>query len=286
MVGVIGHRYATDAFHAADIDPAQLHLLTNAGLIGTVKEREASMKRPTELRLRGLIVDGAGVPVNMRTRLFQARPLPMMADVPLVLVIGTGMNSGKTTVLAKTGHELAARGKSVALLKLTGSVTHRDLFEYKSTGAAFVRDFSDYGLPSTYLIPGDMLHALSQTMIADANEAGPDVILAEIADGFLQQETQKLLRHPAFSRLAVGAILSATCAPSAMALIAEVTQLGFTNLAVSGKITNSPLAIGELRSRSSVPVLDCREHAEDMANQVLTWRAAASTAPDHADDAT
>jgi len=67
IVGIIGRRYATDAFHAPDIDPTRLNLLTNAGLIGTVKERHVSIKPPTKLRLRGLIVDSAGVPVNLCT---------------------------------------------------------------------------------------------------------------------------------------------------------------------------------------------------------------------------
>lgn len=283
IVGVVGHRYATDAFHAPDIDPRRLNLLTNAGLLGTVKERHTSTKPPTKLRLRGVLVDRNSAPVNLRTRLFQVRPLPLTADAPLVLVIGTGMNSGKTTVLSKVGHALAARGKSVGLLKLTGSVTHRDLHEYSATGAAFVRDFSDYGFPSTYLVPDDLLHTLAQTMIADATAARPDVIMAEIADGVLQRETQSLIRYPLISRLAKGAILSATCAPSALTLVDEVSRLGYTNFVISGTITNSPLATNELSTRSKVPVMDCHDRAADLADRVLAWLGSASTVLDPVD---
>ena len=48
IVGVIGYRYATGKFHAPSIDLERLHLLTNAGLCGTVRERHASTKAPTD----------------------------------------------------------------------------------------------------------------------------------------------------------------------------------------------------------------------------------------------
>ena len=173
IVGVIGYRYATSKFHAPSIDIERLHLLTNAGLCGTVRERHASTKAPTNLQVLGLLADGKGAPVNLRKRLFRPRSVSLANRKPVVLAVGSSMDSGKTTVVARTGQSLAAADRRVALLKLTGSVTNRDLDEFRSTGAVFVRDFSDYGFPSTYLLDEQTLLDLFQTMIFPPPNSGP-----------------------------------------------------------------------------------------------------------------
>jgi len=271
IIGVIGFRYATDAFHAPSADLKRLHLLTNAGLCGTARERHASTKAPTKLQILGFLRDKAGKPVNLIDRLFRPRSIPLAGSVPVILTVGTGMNSGKTTVAAGVGHALAARGCRTALLKLTGSVTCRDLHEFRATGAVFTRDFSDYGFPSTYLVEENRLFELFQTMIADAIDARPDLIVAEIADGVLQRETQMLLRSSLVSQMTAGVLLAASCATSALALIEEVNRLGYTKLVMSGKITNAPLFVEELRHRVNLPVFDCFDEAPRLAEQVLSW---------------
>lgn len=271
IIGVVGYRYATDAYHAPSIDPRRLQLLTNAGLCGTVQERHASAKAPTNLRLVGFLHNGKGAPVNLLKLLYRPRPLSLSVSMPVILVVGSGMNSGKTTVASCCAHALASRGRRVALLKLTGSVSHRDLYEFEATGAMYVRDFSSYGFPSTYLITEQQLTGLYQTMLADAMDAAPDVVVAEIADGIFQRETQMLIQSPIVSRMVAGVLLTADCGPSALALTNEISRLGYDNFAVSGKITNAPLFVEELRGRLNAPVIDCRSASFQLADQVLCW---------------
>lgn len=256
LAGVLGTRYATDAFYAPEIDPARLHLLTNAGLIGTAQARHSSITAPTTVELLGYIAEGNDRRhLNLKDRLF--KPLePVAADIPIVLFIGTGMNSGKTTTAARLGRALLGQGLRVALLKVTGSVAHRDLEEFESTGAQFVRDFSDYGFASTYLAGESELLGLFARMIHDAAEAQPDVILAEVADGVFQREDQLLLKSDKVRRATAGVVLTAPCAASALSLAAEVNSLGYRAIAVSGLITNSPLFVQEFAGRSRLPVLD------------------------------
>lgn len=271
IVGVVGYRYATDAFHAPTVEMTDLHLLTNAGLCGTVKKRHASIKAPTQLDVLGFLGDSAGKPVNLIDRLFNPRRLLATNNIPVILVVGTGMNSGKTTVTSRVSQALVAGGLRVAILKLTGSVSHRDLDEFGATGAVFNRDFSDYGFPSTYRVKEHCLLDLFQTMIVDAQDAHPDLILSEIADGVLQQETQMLLQSSLVSQTVAGVLLSATCALSAMALIRELHCLGYSKLAVSGKITNASLFVEELQNRANLPVFDCFGEAGSLADAVLSW---------------
>ncbi len=269
LVGVLGRRYATDKFHAPEIDLTELHLLTNAGLIGTVHARHASMKTPTFVKLLGHVVDKQnGGCLNLKHRLFQPLQTPPV-DIPLVLTVGTGMSTGKTTTTARVGEALIGRGLRVALLKVTGSVSHRDLRQYEQTGAPFVRDFSDYGFPSTYLCPEEELLALFVRMVHDAAETRPDAIVAEIADGVFQREVQLLLRSKLVHGATSGIILTATCAPSALALVTEIAALGYSPIAVSGLITNSPLFVEEFQERSTLPVLQSTDGCVDLAAAVI-----------------
>jgi hypothetical protein len=81
-------------------------------------------------------------------------------------------------------------GLRVAACKVTGSISHRDLNELRATGVHDVRDFSDYGFPSTYLCENAELIDLFEAILTDAAIASPDIVVMEIADGLLQRETQ------------------------------------------------------------------------------------------------
>ncbi|PON16446.1 hypothetical protein C2W62_18450 [Candidatus Entotheonella serta] len=134
LVGVFGHRYATDAFEAEVGSVENLHLLTAAGRIGTVRSRHCNTKSPTRLHFWGYLADPAGYRINLKTLGYHPE-LPMRPPANVVFVVGTGMNSGKTTTAAALVKALLMQGLRVVACKLTGSVSHRDAFEYMATGA-------------------------------------------------------------------------------------------------------------------------------------------------------
>ncbi|MEL7239422.1 MAG: DUF1611 domain-containing protein, partial [Planctomycetota bacterium] len=116
-------------------------------------------------------------------------------------------------------------------------------------------DFSDYGFPSTYRIDGSQLESLAATMLADAMDHDPHMIVVELADGVLQKETMALLNASWLRRLAVGAVLAVPCALSALKGIEVIERAGLNVIGVSGRITNAPLFIDELAQYSGLPVL-------------------------------
>ncbi len=148
---------------------------------------------------------------------------------------------------------LVEKGVRVAACKLTGSVSHRDLFEMKSTSAAMATDFSEYGFPSTYKCEMPELLNLFHTMMADCEQVEPAIVVVEIADGVLQRETQMLLKNREVRQRLSGVLLTAPCALSAMQGVEEVRRTGNAPIAVSGIISNSPLFIREYEERCDVP---------------------------------
>jgi hypothetical protein len=253
ILAVFGHRYATDAFEAEIRCTDDLHLLTDAGMIGTVLSRHQSVKSPTRLEFLGFLTDEQASRKSIR-REISARPI-LVPRSDLFLFVGTGMNSGKTTVAAKLVKALLRRGLRVAACKLTGSVCPRD--------------FSDYGFPSTYLASEKELIDLFHAMLADADETEPDVIVMEIADGVMQRETRLLLNSEIVRQFTRGVVLAAPCAASALYGVSRLESHGLKTVAVSGCITNSPLFIREFAAESGVPIVSSTGDGAELADLIL-----------------
>jgi hypothetical protein len=267
LSGVFGNRYATDAFEGEVRATDPLHLLTDAGMIGTVCSRHVETRRPTTLRFLGFLADETGRRVNLKELRFHPTTVPAPLG-NVLLVVGTAMNSGKTTTAAKLVKALLHRGVRIAACKLTGSVCQRDRGEFHAAGAHHCRDFSDYGFPSTYLATEDELLGLFETMTADAARASPDLTVLEIADGVLQRETRLLLAHPALRQVR-GVVVTAPCSASALFGIAQVAGHGLEVVAVSGRITNSPLCVREFEAASRIPVASSVGEGNELAELVL-----------------
>jgi hypothetical protein len=267
LIGILGARYATDAYHATRIDTTQLHILTNGGLLGTVCDSHTSMSAPTRLELFGYLVDDSGNRINYKDAFY--RPTNLIPGLFPVFTVGTGMNSGKTTSTARLAQALSSRGSRVAVLKLTGSASHRDIHEYNGTGAVFTADFSDYGFPSTYLTGIAELEGLYGQMMNDAAAASPDIVLIEIADGVYQRETEMLLNSPLIKSTSSGLILTALCAASGLAIDQTVRNMGWKPLFVTGLITNAPLFVQEFEQRSQTPVVNTDKGIQDACRVIL-----------------
>ncbi len=268
IVGVFGHRYATDAYEARVDGLEELSLLTAGGMIGTILSRHREMARATSVVFEGYLRDAHGDRLNLKELRFRptdGRPSPG----PLLVVVGTGMNAGKTTVASRLIHALSTRGLHVAATKLTGSVSNRDQDEMRAAAAEVVVDFSDYGFPSTYLASADELRHLWRTMLSDVAAAHPDVTVMEIADGILQRETEMILTDPGFRDHVSGLLLAADSALGALAAVDRLVGWGYRPEAVSGALTSAPLYVREFTAHSPIPVASSADDGRELAAAVL-----------------
>lgn len=269
VVGVLGHRYATDAFEGYGvIENGSVDLLTNAGMMGKVSRRNTAVKAPTRLKILGGLVDAADHRINLVERCFRPR-LPVTAERNVVVVLGTGMNAGKTTSATKLVRGLIGEGQRVAALKVTGSVCPNDRSELEATGASYVRDFSDYGFPSTFLQSLRRLRQLFHTMVQDACNTGAEIVVVELADGILQRETEALLADPSVRERIAGAVLAAPCALSALMGCQMIRDAGIHVIGVTGRITNAPLFVDEFEQRSTIPILTSRDTGAALGRTVV-----------------
>lgn len=271
FVGVFGNRYATDGFEGRVRTLDKLSMLTGAGMVGTVRYRHQSMKRSTKLNFAGFLIDQNKKRINLKTMNFHKQPILKQIPQNLILVVGSGMNSGKTTTASKLINGLSKEGIKIAACKLTGSVSNRDKNELSSASANHIVDFSDYGFPSTYLCKKEELQTLFRTMLAEIEQKSPDVVVVEIADGILQRETKMILKDKEIQSITKGIILAADSAPSALFSSEQLQKYGYQIIAVSGAITSSPLSSKEFEKNSDIKLVSSVDSGTYLSNSVLEF---------------
>src|SRR5690606_35288651 len=70
-------------------------------------------------------------------------------SAPVILIIGTSMEAGKTVAATALTRALKSLGLRVAGVKVTGVGRFRDIRAMRAAGADYIADFVDAGLPST-----------------------------------------------------------------------------------------------------------------------------------------
>jgi len=270
FVGVFGNRYATDGFEGRVGKLDKISMLTGAGMVGTARYRHKSIKRSTKLSFVGFVNDDNDTRINLKKLNFHKSTLKQKPK-NLILVVGSGMNSGKTTTASKLINGLSKEGKKIAACKLTGSVSNRDKNELSAASADYTIDFSDYGFPSTYLCKKAELLDLFETMLSDIEKISPDIIVMEIADGVLQRETKMILTDNKIRKLTKGVVLTAESAPSALFSSQQLLNWEQNLIAVSGSITSSPLSSKEFTENSKIPLISSADSNSNLSEHVINF---------------
>ena len=269
VVVAFGNRYATDQYegYVPDRVVSKCDLLSVGGVIGRVKSRHAAMSAPTRLRVLGAVCDEDGQPLSQR-----AFGLPAIDDNGsgrVIVVVGSAMNSGKTTTAGTLVRALNAAGRRVAAGKVTGTAAGRDLRYYASCGARPTLDFTGAGFPSTYMLNRDEVVSLYRTVLAHLRASGPDYVVLEIADGILQRETRMLLESEDLRSTVDHVLFSATDSLSAHAGVRWLRERGLPVRATSGTVTRSPLALLEAEEATGLACLSIDRMMAGEALEVL-----------------
>jgi hypothetical protein len=256
VVGAFGNRYATDYYEGYLPTGPVAHLLTAGGVVGQVASAHARRGEPTVLELLGLLTDPSGRPLSLDD-LAMAAPLPGRPELGTFVVVGSSMGAGKTTTSAALAQGWSRAGLRVGAGKVTGSGSGKDRWMYQDAGATEIVDFLDFGMASTFGYPPQRLQATLLGIRDALAERGASVVVLEIADGLLQEETRGLAAElPGF---ADGVVLAVADALSAVAGVGILADLGVPVRLVSGLVTASPLATRETAAATGLPVLSPEE---------------------------
>lgn len=247
-----GNRYAADQF--LGYIPEHLgvcHMLAAGGIAGLASAKHDEMLDPTAITPLGVLVraNAPTEPLNLKD--FSPNPVPeneISGDNPpkVFAVVGTSMNSGKSTALAHLTNGLTSRGLKVACGKITGTGAGNDVLRFRDAGAIKAIDFTHYGHGTTFNASMDEVQELAQNMLDYLVSLEPDVVLVEIADGVLEQETHALLSTPEFTSRLDGVITAAADALGAIAAVRIIRETtGKPVPFATGVFTSSPVMVAE-----------------------------------------
>jgi hypothetical protein len=252
---VLGKRRALREY-SGDI-PAQLaagdllYYLCESGVVGEIKGLNETWGIPLQVRVLGSIV-AAGKPLNMKDyALPKQQSLPVSA--PIIGVVGTCMNIGKTTAICKLIKHFKAQGLSIAGVKLSGVASTQDLDKIKDAGAAPVFGFMDAGLPSTC---GDADEVIETALgvLAAANRSKPDLIIAEFGDGILgEYHVGKIISCPEIRQHVCSFIVGAGDLVSAWGAKEIMQQYGVEVTVMTGPAVNNDTGVLYVERHFNVP---------------------------------
>lgn len=256
IVLAYGNRYAPDQFEAeVPGDLGGCNMVAAGGIASRMLSRHHKVSNATCITPLGLIAAPSGQVLNLRQfalkRAGQTQP-----PVPTYAVVGTSMNAGKTETAAHIVRGLSLAGYKVGAAKLTGTGAGGDVWSLTDAGASLVLDFTDAGFPSTYLAQLADLEEILAVLTNQLYGAGMDCVVMEVADGLFQRETAMLLESQCFARAVNGLVFAAPDAMGALAGTRWLQERGLPVLALSGRMTASPLAAREAQSVVNLPVLD------------------------------
>jgi hypothetical protein len=256
LIGALGTRAATlqvvGDWRAVE-DDLVLDTLTPAGVLGRCTS--ASVPPPPMAKVRYLghaIRDGE--PCTMRGLVEPVEPRPL--EAPVVLIIGTSMDAGKTIAAVGIIRELKRMGLRVAGAKLTGVGRFRDILAMRDAGADYIGDFVDAGLPSTAVPAADYEPAL-RLLLSKLSASEPDVAVIEAGASPLEPYNGDLV----VDVLAESVALTVLCASDPYAVVGVMSAFGTRPDLIAGRATSTSAGIALVEKLVSVPALNVLDPA-------------------------
>jgi len=286
VVGALGHRNALHGYEGVlpkKVDAGQtLHLLNLGGVIGECVSHNPDVGRPFELEVLGQVLtfpeigSRAGVPANVSMNaLAKGGALP---KVPVIIVMGTCMNAGKTAAACVLVRRLRQEGLRVGGVKLTGVSLMRDTLSMRDYGATTTADFTDAGVVCT--APGTSVVETARSIFAALGGRGVDVIVAETGDGIMgEYGVQDILADPALRALGTVFLFCANDPVGAAGGVAHLKQqYGIQVDLVTGPTTDNRVGQRFVERELGVVAHNARTEPDKVAERVLALLAARKAA--------
>lgn len=256
VILAFGARYATDQFHS--IVPTQLsecQMVASGGIASKVLSQHSSMRPATRITPIGLLANADGHVLSLKDFAISSEYNEPIRRPHVICVVGSRMNSGKTTTVSEIGRLAIREGVRPAAIKLTGTGSGGDLWKYFDSGIPTVFDFTDAGFATTVDVPTNELNEAFFRLLQLAHREFADVIIVELADGIYQKETSDLLNDPRFRQLIDSIVYVASDPVSGVAGVSHLRSIGLEPSVLSGAVTASELSIDELLKRTDVEVM-------------------------------
>lgn len=231
-----------------------LSLLNKGGVIGECTAFHRNLEWPTRVDYLGTVtIDEELVNLADFALPFVEGALP---KTPLVQVLGTCMNSGKTTVCKTIVEGFSKRGHRINGGKVAGVACQQDLVALQHAGAQNVLSFHDFGLPSSSDI--ESLIPVARSIFHHLSDNSPDFIVLEMGDGILGgYHVSSLFTDTELMTSQACTIICANDFMGVWGALEWMSQNGFSvkenSVLISGPVTDSAEGVRYIEANFGVP---------------------------------
>jgi hypothetical protein len=275
IVGALGRRTATleavGDWRAVGED-LEMQTLTSGGLLGRCTSASIPPPRMASVRYLGHAAhDGSPLAMTDFVRAVPERGL----DAPVVLIVGTSMEAGKTVAAKAIVRGLKRAGLTVAAAKLTGVARYRDILAVSDAGADRVADFVDTGLPST-AVPAEDFEPALRSLLSFIAQGEPDALVFEAGASPLEPYNGEIAIRVLGDRVRCTVL----CASDPYAVVGVMSAFGIRPDLISGRATSTEAAVSLIRKLCDIEALNLLDRAtHPRLEQILHERLALPRAP-------
>lgn len=277
IAGCLGHRHATQG-HAGHVPKElatgdRIQLLNLGGVLGVCTSSSPAVGAPFECEVLGQVLDfpylaqRVGVPANIRREVAELDE-KLNLKAPVIAVIGTSMNSGKTEACLRLIQGLVRSGLKVAAAKTTGVSLRRDILAMEDAGAWPTSIFTDFGVVTTQSSNGP---GLVRSMLNKLAASDPDVIVVELGDGlFGSYGVDAILNSEDFKSCLAAVVLAATDPVAAWGGVRSLeADYGLKPHVITGPATDNEVGVGIIQQRTGVVGINARTDTQAMTDMML-----------------
>lgn len=268
IAGVVGSRqalrgyvgYAPYRVRKDDV----LAILNIGGVIGRHLDGPADLGNPVRVKVLGLAMNGKA-PYNIGAGAI--RPVwSLTASAPIILIVGSCMNVGKTETATRLIEAFSRRGQKVCAAKLSGVAALKDIHRMQRAGAHKVLSFLDAGFPSTVDVEASDWNGPFKGVLTALNEEGPDLVVVELGDGILgRYRVDEIVSDENLMQFVAATIVCATDLAAAFGARETLNRLGLVPTIFSGPVTDTIAGSDYIEEKFGIPALNAIKHADKIA---------------------
>ncbi len=287
VAGALGHRKALFGYSGhlpESLKPGdKVNILNLGGVIGICDSVNPDLGQPFVCEVLGQVLhfpylgERIGVPAHITQGAIHLEDRLDVQGIPVIAVVGSCMNAGKTAAACALVQELTHRGFRVAAGKTTGVSLRRDILAMEDAGARRTMIFTDLGIVTT---TAESAPRAARTLLTKLAAERPDVIVLELGDGLLGLYGVDAILDDVPVRKTFSAVVLAANDPVAawggVRLLRERHDLQTT--VVTGPATDNSAGTKLVERETSTPAHNARSDAPGLVTVVLGTSAMKSVA--------
>lgn len=247
-----------------------INVLNMGGVAGIcTSENIKEVGHALRVKVLGSICNEAnGHPLNIKDhRLFEEKE-HLSSVTPLIIVSGTCMNVGKTSVASEIIKQGTHHGFKMMAAKLAGVAALRDTENMTDYGAKLAVSFLDAGYSSTV---GLKSVTVTKGAVEYLSSFKPDYIVIEFGDGILgEYGVYDILCDPEIQKQIIAHVGCANDPPGALKLAEICAQIGAPIDVISGPVTDNSVGSSFIKNTLKLPAFNGLTQGEDLFNHLAS----------------